>query len=323
MELHQTTWCADRAIDFIRDHAAGGGRGGRRCGRRGGRHEGEPWLFSVNIFDPHGPFDAPFDYESRYDPASLPPPLFRESDVANYQKLSGAMFQNKPVKPGERQQRNKASYYGMVELIDDNVGRMLDALESTGQRENTVVVFTSDHGEMLGDHGLTAKGCRFYEGAVRVPLIVSCPSRFQEGLIAQGLTELTDLAPTISELAGLPDVKTHGKSLVSILRGKADPTRHHEYVRCEFYDTLDMKAPYAFDEHEETWATMYRNDRWKLVVYHTIEFGELYDLENDPDEFVNLWDDPDAQCAKRELMKKSFDASVRAIDIGPQLIGRY
>ena len=92
----------------------------------------------------------------RAHPGTAAPPYF--------QQYSGA--------PGDKQRRQKASYYGMIELIDEQVGRMLEALSRTGQRDNTVVIFMSDDGEMLGDHGLTTKGCRFYEGAVRVPLIV-------------------------------------------------------------------------------------------------------------------------------------------------------
>ncbi|MBT3276193.1 MAG: sulfatase-like hydrolase/transferase, partial [Spirochaetales bacterium] len=310
-ELHQTSWCADRAIDFIREHAEGGER------------LRQPWLYSVNIFDPHPAFDGPLEYESRYDAESLPSPLYRESDLLLQERLTGAFFQKQPVSPGPRQQRNKANYYGMIELIDENVGRMIEALEQTAQRENTVVIFTSDHGEMLGDHGLGAKGARFYEGAVRIPLIFSWPGRFKEGLKVDGLTELNDIAPTIAEFAGLPALKSHGNSLVPILAGDADPGRNHDYVRCEYYDALDMKAPNAFEEHSETWATMYREERWKLIIYHGLKYGELYDLENDPGEFENLWEDSSVSDTKTDLTARSFDSSVRAIDIGPQLIGRY
>ena len=310
-ELHQTTWCADRAIDFIEEHAPGSA------------HEDEPWLFSVNPFDPHPGFDAPLEYENRYDLQVIPPPLFGEGDMVNQRRLADAFFQGKPTEPGERQRCNKANYYGMVELIDENVGRMLDALERTGQRESTAVIFTSDHGEMLGDHGLTYKGCRFYEGAVRVPLVISWPGYFEEGLVSQGLTELTDLAPTIAELAELPPIKSHGNSLLRILTGKADPARNHDHVRCEYYDALDMAAPNWQAPHVESWATMYRDDRWKLVVYHGLNFGELYDLEHDPDEFNNLWESANMRETKRMLMERSFAASVRATDIGPPLVGRY
>src|SRR5690606_36056551 len=136
----------------------------------------------VNIYDPHPPFDAPREYARRYEGAGLPPPLFRESDLEVQRRLATHLFQSKPARPGARELRDKASYYGMVQIIDENVGRLLDALERTGQREDTVVIFMSDHGEMLGDHGLQQKGCRFYEGLVRVPLIMSWPGRFQGGI---------------------------------------------------------------------------------------------------------------------------------------------
>ena len=158
-ELHQTTWCTDRAIDFISEK--------RRKG---------PWLMSVNVFDPHAPFDPPQEYLDRYDPAKMPPPLFSQSDLTT-QAAIPADFQN-PARPPQEfnAQEVIAAYYAMIELIDENIGRLLDALEETEQRDNTVFIFTSDHGEMLGDHGLLLKGCRFYEGLVRVPLIISWPA---------------------------------------------------------------------------------------------------------------------------------------------------
>jgi len=260
--------------------------------------------------------------EHRYDPDAIPTPLWSESDLEVQERLSDAMFQGKPTKPGPSQRRNKANYFGMIELIDENVGRLLEVLEETGQRNNTIIIYTSDHGEMLGDHGLNGKGCRFYEGAVRVPLIISRPDHYVEGVIAQGLTELTDLVPTIEAETGLEPAKTHGRSLVPILTGKANPGKNHEFVRCEYYDTLDMQAPHGTG-HEETWATMYRDDRWKLVTYHGLEYGELYDLDADPEEFHNLWKEETVRDIKYDLMKRSFDATVRTIDIGPPLIGRY
>ena len=91
----------------------------------------------------------------------------------------------------------------MIKLIDDVLGRILETLEETGQRERTMIIFTSDHGEMLGDHGLIQKGCRFYEGLVRVPLIFSLPGHFESGLRSDALVGLLDKTPTLLELAGL------------------------------------------------------------------------------------------------------------------------
>ena len=165
---HQTTWCANEAIAFMSEPRQG------------------PWLMSVNPFDPHPQgafFSAPREYLDRYDPAALPGPHFRESDFGT----SGAAAEHRlPIhrdttRKSTRRARCRRTYYASIELIDAQVGRMLDALESSGQRDNTVVIFMSDHGEMLGDHGLTRKGCRFYEGLTHVPLIISCPHRFQGG----------------------------------------------------------------------------------------------------------------------------------------------
>jgi arylsulfatase A-like enzyme len=209
-----------------------------------------------------------------------------------------------------------AAYYAQIELIDDQLGRMLDALEATGQRENTIIILTSDHGEMLGDHALLWKGCRFYEGAVHVPLIISWPAQAQSGLVSDALVELTDLVPTLLDALDLPISKhVQGRSLLPILKGAADPDHHRDFVRCEYHDTLDR--PYA------SHANMLRTDRYKLVVYHGHEVGELYDLEADPDEFHNLWDDPAMQETKHALIKQLFDAVMLAVDEGVERVGRY
>jgi arylsulfatase len=201
-------------------------------------------------------------------------------------------------------------------LVDEQLGRILEALERTGQREDTVVIFSTDHGEALGDHGLTQKGCRFFDGLTRVPLIWSWPGRFARGLRSDALVELTDIVPTLLELAGLPIPEgTQGRSLAPILAGRAPPDHHRDYVRCEYYDAANVP--------DHTFATMYRDRRWKLVVYHGHGLGELYGLERDPFEFDDLWDDPAHQSTVAELLRSSFDATVRACDYGPPRIMPY
>lgn len=318
---HQTTWCADKAIDFIRSDHAG------------------PWLASVNIYDPHPPFNPPQSYRDQFDPAAMPPPLFRESDLTQQAKLAAVDFQSQartpdaldikpPIVPaspvsghevavsegGRDAATLKAAYYAMIKLIDDQIGRILDALEVTGQRENTVVIFMSDHGEMLGDHGLIEKGCRFYEGLVRVPLIWTWPGHFPAGLRSDALVELIDIAPTLLELAGEPvPLHMQGRSLLPLLSGQADPSHHRPAVRCEYYNALALP--------DSSYATMLRDARYKLVVYHGHGLGELYDLQADPHEFVNLWDDPEHQRLKLDLILQSYDASMLAMDPGPERIG--
>ena len=301
-ELHQTSWCTDRAIDFITET------------------RDRPWLMSVNVFDPHAPFDPPQSYLDHYDPADLPPPHYRPSDLESQARLTGIDFQNPGRDPESFQAREiKAAYYAMIELIDDNVGRLLDTLEQSGQREQTMIIFMSDHGEMLGDHGLLLKGCRFYEGLVRVPLIFSWPGQFAQNLISEALVELTDIAPTLLEVAGVepPEqpVPMKGRSLVPILTEAAPPNQHRDRVRCEYYHALTTGGRPNF---EGSYASMLRDDRYKLVIYHGHEMGELFDLVTDPFEFDNLWDDPTYAEVRFRLLKQSFDDLAFAVDVGPK-----
>ena len=324
-EMHQTTWASERAIDFI------------------GRERSCPWLLSVNIYDPHPPFIPPKVYEDRFDPREMPGPHFRESDLRQQARLEGIDFQGGAIRPQERDAKAiQAKYYAMISLIDDQLARILDFLEETGQRENTVIILTTDHGEALGDHGLLQKGCRFYEGLVRVPLIFSWPGQFESNLRSDALVELLDMTPTILELTGLEvPGYVQGKSLLPILRGDAPPGHHRDFVRCEYFDALDSSHtagesgplgtvyaagrektdPEAYAEATGTFATMYRDRRYKLIVYHGHNLGELYDLQEDPWEFDNLWDDPGSQQLKSELVYASFDAHVMlTTDVGSRRI---
>ncbi|MFN8526087.1 MAG: sulfatase-like hydrolase/transferase [Chloroflexota bacterium] len=299
--LHQTTWATERALDFIQQPRSG------------------PWLLSVNVYDPHPPFNPPWEYYKRYDPQSLPGPLFRESDLAHQGKLAnaGVDFQSVARRPEEFQAKKlQAAYYAMIEMVDEHFGKILDHLEATGELANTIVIFSTDHGESAGDHGLTQKGCRFMEGMVRVPLVMAWPGRFKAGLKSDALVELTDIMPTLMEAAGLPVPQgVQGRSLLPMLSGAADPRTHRDFVRTECYA--------AFDMPNRTFASMYRDRRWKLVVYHGLGVGELYDLETDPGEFDCLWDSPAHQTVKAELLLKSYDATVAAMPYGPPLVMPY
>ena len=305
---HYTTWCADAGRRFIGEEAE------------------EPWLLSVNIYDPHPPFNPPEEYRRRYDPDEVPGPHFRASDLEAQERLAEVDFQTEARPPDEFDAREKiAAYYAMIELLDEKVGDLLDELERTGQRENTVVIFMSDHGEMLGDHGLVQKGCRFYEGLTRVPLVISYPREFETGVVNDALVELTDIAPTLIELCNVNESTTaerfggmQGESLVPLLRGKTD--NHRTAVRCGYYHALN---PVTRPDSEVFFGTMIRTDRYKLVAYHGHETGELFDLHEDPHEFNNLWTNPDYRDIKADLLKQNFDRLALAVDRGPEQVGRY
>ncbi len=300
-ELHQTTWVTDQALEFIDQKRSG------------------PWFLTLNPYDPHPPFIPPRAYAERFDPAAMPGPHFRESGPAQQERLRAVEFQTLAERPETFYGRSlQALYYAMITQVDEQFTRLLAGLEASGQRDDTVIVFTSDHGEMLGDHGLLYKGCRFYEGLVRVPLVFSWPGRIRRDLRTEALVELIDLSATLLDLAGIEAHEAmRGQSLLPILTGDADPDRHRPFVRCEYFDALDEVNV----QRSRSFATMYRDERYKLCVYHTHDTGELYDLREDPWEFDDLWAHPDYKDIHRELLEASFNAAmIHGIDVGTRRI---
>ena len=196
--------------------------------------------------DPHPPFDPPGKYLDRYSPEELRYPLFREGDIERQRGFSRVDQQTvEAVSPHEAEKhpppewgvktekyagseppryydprKVKACYYASIELIDHEFGRLLDYLESTGEIENTIVIFTSDHGELLGDHGFIYKGCRFFESLVHVPLVVSWPGSVRSGLKSDALVELVDLETDPGEFENLWEVPEYASLKCKLL------TRH-------------------------------------------------------------------------------------------------
>ena len=306
-EFHQTTWCAEKTIEFIQEN------------------QGKNWFFSFNCFDPHHPFDPPKDYLERFDPDKMPLPSEHPDETEtkpSFQLLDRIWAHNNPgefhTEAMSDQDRRQvcAAYYAMVTLIDDQVGRILRALEESGQAENTLVVFMSDHGEMLGDHGIYFKGPHFYDCQLRIPLIMRWPAG---GIVSnrrvEGLIELVDLAPTFLAVANLeiPE-QMQGRSILPLLRGAAESEGCRQQVFSEYYNAWT---------HSDAYGTMLRTEEEKIVVYHGTQQGEFYDLHKDPEEFFNLWDDPDSQERKNEMLLRCFDASVFTMDPHPPRLGPF
>ena len=301
---HQTTWCAQMAMEFIEASAS----------------FERPWIYTVNTFDPHHPFDPPREYLARHLErlSEIPLPSYHEGELLTkprFQRLDheGA-YHNPELYPftamGEADHRLiRAAYWAMIELIDAQVGRILEALEATGQRERTLVVFMSDHGELLGDHGLYLKGPYFYEPAIRVPLIVSWPGVVQPAVV-DDLVELVDVAPTLMEASGLPvPERMQGRSLWPRLLGRGGAGR--EDVYCAYYNAMPWhKEPMAH-------ATMVRMREHKLVVFHGLGEGELYDLRADPAETWNLWSEPGMRDVKLDLYARLCDRMAWTVDPMP------
>jgi len=314
-DLHQTFWCAEKAIDFIR------------------RYEdyAHPWLFSVNIFDPHFICDPPPGYLDRYLEKlnEIPLPNYTPGELENKPEwqLRRHRPDNKKSKAGmggysdsdlgdpHEHRMIRAGYWAMCDFIDVQVGRMLEALEQTGQRENTIVIFTSDHGEMLGDHGLYIKGPFLYDEAIHVPLIVSQPGVIPQNERRSTMVELSDLAPTLLDAAGVEIPKAmQTRSLWPVLTGKTD--QHREEVYCEYHNSNP-------DGGRGIYLTMIRTQTHKLIVAHGGHGGELYDLEKDPGETHNCWDDPDYAQTKMDLLVRLSDRMAYTADPLPERIGIY
>lgn len=284
-ELHPTTWTADRAIEWLAQRPA----------------DGTPWMSWVSFTDPHHPQDPPARWFDRYsaddvrdllpvrDPAELEgkPPLqalFAQGSAVESMRWAnpgGARYSDDDLA------RMIAGYYAMVSQLDHNIGRILDALEATGQAEDTLVIMTTDHGEHLGDHSQIFKSPIHYDGILRLPLIVRGPG-FEAGAVVDDPVGTIDLAPTIFEATGVaaPD-HLEGRSLHDLDR---------EWTLTE--DDFDMAIGDGVRLPLRTICTT----RWKINVYLEQPWGELYDLVDDPGELVNRWDDPGCAAVKDELL---------------------
>jgi arylsulfatase A-like enzyme len=182
-----------------------------------------------------------------------------------------------------------------------------------GELDDTLVLFHSDHGEMLGDHGLLYKGCRFFEGLVHVPMIFSWPGRVLQDLRSPALVELVDIAPTLMQAAGLAVPPfMQGASLWPLLTGEAEPAHHKKYAVSEFNDALGSAA---IDTPSH--GSMLFDGRFKHVVYHGTGLGELFNLETDPGEFDNLWDHPAQHERRFALLREHFDAIMATSGAAP------
>lgn len=249
----------------------------------------QPFYLQVNFPGPHNPNDAPMRYRQLYDPDDphLPPGILVQPPKSG-SRLVKISRKKQNVRNMTPQQHRlwQTSYFAKVSLIDDAVGRVLEALAEQDLLDNTWIIYGSDHGEMLGDHYLAQKGL-FYESSVRVPLIIR-PAGGIAGRRCNGLVDQLDVTATIQEIAGLENESDHGKSLV--FESSSEPL------------DLDLQAGKDFVV-SETWGYgMIFDGRFKLVL--SAASGkpvELYDLEEDPQEVVNRVRDQAFKRIKRDL----------------------
>ena len=299
-EYHYNTWIAERTNARL-----------DRCADRD-----QPFFCWASFFDPHPPYLVPEPWDTMYDPAELKVPTAEpgeHQDMPPHHQLtqtenpdfsdwreSGHGIHGMRSHLHERGElaEDIAIYYGMVSCLDRYVGRILDHLNDLGLVDETIVIFTSDHGHFYGQHGLTAKGPFHYEDLIRVPFIVSQPGTIPSGQRSDALQSLTDLAPSLLSATGIDVPRTMtGVDQSAVWTGESGRARDHVVV----------------DNHHEPTTIhckTYVEDRYKLTVYFEREYGELFDLKVDPDELTNLWDDPSARDLKAELHRKLLFAEM-------------
>lgn len=255
-----------------------------------------------------------------YDPEQMPDFIEKEGEMADKPSIHQCLIEDRmheldidvTADPGhdtggvqclghtnkkigyDRAKRWLASYYGMISLIDYHVGRILDRLEKNGLAEDTLVIFTSDHGDYAGNHGFWLKGPIHYEDILRVPFLARWKGTIPAGKRTQSLISLVDLAPTFLEVAGIKGSPSmQGVSQLETMKNPNQAIRDWCLVENRAEPNFYVKTLVM--------------DRYKLNYYLNRNEGELYDLEKDPYEFVNLYSDPDYAELKMKMFMKLVD----------------
>ena len=288
---HNSSWTADQAIHWLNT-----------------RDEDQPFCTWVSFPDPHHPFDCPLPWSLLHDPASIDLPPHRSRDFENRPWWHEAVLTAEPTGNKQHAEIRKnysriaeqtdeqlreiiANTYGQIALIDHQLGRLMAAVQTNGLTENTVVIYLSDHGDWLGDHGLVLKGPMHYEGLLNVPLIASGPGVANDHTVSEPVSTL-DISPTLFELADCDaQLDQHGQSLATLMSGQSAP---RDVARSE-WELLPSRAGVPLS------LQLVRTKTHKLTIDAISGAGELYDLVNDPYEMTNVFDQADYASIRKDL----------------------
>lgn len=270
-DSYTTDWLTRKTVEFLR------------------RQRTEPFFFMLSIPDPHGPEWVRPPYDSRFRPEDMPvPATFSEEglpDWAEDARRNGPFPLDDPEREAKLRRRI-ALYFGEVALIDDCVGRLLDCLDELGILDDTIVVFTTDHGEYMGEHGLQAKN-QLYETAYRIPLLVRWPERIAAGSVVENVMSTVDFQPTVLSLMGVdPCGREQGRDGSALLTGEPCEWPDEAHIH---HSSLERAGIFTAE-----YELAYVKDRDPI----------LFDRVNDPEQVNNLYGLPDYDEALRDLTER-------------------
>ena len=298
-QFHYSTWTAERTIAQFDE-----------SGER-------PFFVWSSFHDPHPPYLVPQPWASMYRPEDMEigsltqgelerlPPHFaltqsQNPDFSAYRETGHEIHgMHSHLVDEEQAHRDMAIYYGMTSFMDAQIGLILAALDERGLTDNTLVVFTSDHGHFLGQHGLWAKGPFHFEDEIRVPFLVRWPNQVPANQESNALQSLVDLAPAFLSAADVEiPGRMQGQNQLPVWRGEAEAVRDEVLIEFRHEPTTI---------HLRTLVT----PRWKMTVYRDQTYGELFDLEGDPQETRNLWDAAEYAPVKAQLFQQWVNAELK------------
>ena len=297
--VSQTAWITRHALDFIRDTPPD-----------------EPLLAHISYVQPHSPFCPPAEHMARVDPSRIPPPVAPEwlDDPRQPTCFTGSEGARRAIPDDWR--RSRHYYFADLAHLDDQLGKVVAALEAAGRWDNTLLVFLADHGELLLDHGFSGKGERHYDACIRVPLVIAGPG-LAAGRTCDAFVQLEDLFPTVLDAAGLsapePPVlgpyhrgaaeALPGRSLLPLCRGQR-PDGWRDAAYAESYNNIARSTL-------SDWARTLRTADWRYTLYPGGHGEQLFRLADDPDETRNLAADPAHAAVRRDLRDRLLDLIIR------------
>ena len=301
-ELHPSVFVAEKSCAFLEEHQE--------------QRKEKPFFMWVSFQDPHNPHVVPSPYDTLVDPQKVEYKKYRPGEFDDmppiYQELydlgSGKIHFSdgiglpcaSPALPDREATWRKsiAIHHGMVQLMDEEIGKVIATLKANDLYDNTIIIFTTDHGDYIGNHGFRGKGFPSYEEVYNIPFLVKNPQQVNSGKRSSALMSTVDISPTILDMAGItvpPEME--GISQKALLLG----------------DTVQIRSAVIIENRaveQGFYQKMIVRDNYKAVYYYGQSYGELFDLSKDPDQYHNLWDDPAYQTLKREMLYQLYEKRV-------------